>query len=113
MFFLNLVLNKYNLNKIVPFAPKELPPAFPANKGSFLVTTDRSRGRLPLFVDTEMLLTGPQNGNGSAAGRFYRHSASPPDRSGGAHILNRYVHTHVTRRRFLHLTLFPNLQSPT
>ena len=51
----------------------------------FLVTTDRSRGRIPLFVDTEMLLTGPQNGNS----RFFRHSASPPDRSGGGHIVNR------------------------
>jgi len=37
----------------------ELPPAFPvANKTSFLVTTDRSRGQLPLIVDTEMLLHG-------------------------------------------------------
>jgi myosin-15 len=37
----------------------ELPPAFPvANKTSFLVTTDRSRGQLPLIVDTEMLLSG-------------------------------------------------------
>ena len=77
---------------------QELPPAFPANKGMFLVTTDRSRGRLPLFVDTEMLLNGPQGGNNSAGpgGRFYRHSASPPDRIGGGHILNRFGYTPFT-----------------
>ena len=34
----------------------ELPPAFPAGRGSFLVTTDRSRGQLPLIINT-----GPHN----------------------------------------------------
>ena len=77
---------------------EELPPAFPATKGMFLVTTDRSRGRIPLFVDTEMLLNGPQNGAGPNA-RFYRHSASPPDRSGGGHIINRLFMEHLLSRR--------------
>ena len=34
----------------------ELAPAFPANHGSFLITQDRSRGQLPLLINT-----GPHN----------------------------------------------------
>ena len=49
----------------------ELAPAFPANHGSFLITQDRSKGQLPLLINT-----GPHNNP-----RQYRFSSSPPDRS--------------------------------
>ena len=42
----------------------ELPPAFPANANQFLVSHDRSRGQIPLTIDTK-------------EGRQYRHSSSP------------------------------------
>ena len=42
----------------------ELPPAFPANPNQFLVSHDRSRGQIPLSIDTK-------------EGRQYRHSSSP------------------------------------
>ena len=42
----------------------ELPPAFPANSNSFLVAQDRSRGQIPLTIDTKDR-------------RQYRHSSSP------------------------------------
>jgi myosin-15 len=34
----------------------ELPPAFPSARGAFVVTQDRSRGQLPLIINT-----GPHN----------------------------------------------------
>ena len=42
----------------------ELPPAFPGNTNPFLVSHDRSRGQIPLTIDTK-------------DGRQYRHSSSP------------------------------------
>ena len=42
----------------------ELPPAFPANSSQFLVSHDRSRGQIPLTIDTKDR-------------RQYRHSSSP------------------------------------
>ena len=42
----------------------ELPPAFPANNNQFLVSHDRSRGQIPLTIDTKDR-------------RQYRHSSSP------------------------------------
>ena len=42
----------------------ELPPAFPANNSQFLVSHDRSRGQIPLTIDTKDR-------------RQYRHSSSP------------------------------------
>ena len=46
---------------------------------SFLVTTDRSKGQLPLIVDTEMLLTGHHpgfspEGRGSQMGSVLRRN---------------------------------------
>ena len=42
----------------------ELPPAFPASPNTFLVSQDRSRGQIPLTIDTKER-------------RQYRHSSSP------------------------------------
>ena len=45
-------------------AELELPPAFPGNSNPFLVSHDRSRGQVPLSIQTK-------------DGKQYRHSSSP------------------------------------
>ena len=51
----------------------ELAPGFPAQDSTFLVTKDRSKGQLPLLINT-----GPHNNPG---GKYNRYSASPTERS--------------------------------